>query len=57
MCALLAYLVKHHVAEKLYPAMVAGLQFNFHSADKGIILKVSSLKSILQNEYQAFLLF
>ncbi|XP_065362952.1 nardilysin [Calliphora vicina] len=41
LCALYAQLVKYRLAEELYPATVAGLSYQFYSAEKGVVLKVS----------------
>lgn len=36
-------LLKHHLAEELYPATVAGIEYSSYASDKGIVLKVCSL--------------
>lgn len=41
LCALYAQLVKYRLAEELYPASVAGLGYEFYSAEKGVVLKVN----------------
>ncbi|XP_075155037.1 nardilysin [Haematobia irritans] len=41
LCALYAQLVKYRLAEELYPATVAGLSYQFYSAEKGVVLKTN----------------
>lgn len=39
--SLYSMIVKHYMAEKLYPAVVAGLGYQLNSVEKGMLLKVS----------------
>lgn len=44
---LLSNVVKYYLAESLYPASVAGLSYQFYSAELGLVLKVSGFNEKL----------
>ena len=44
MTALYAELIKFRLGEELYPATVAGLNYQFYAAEKGVVLKVINIK-------------
>lgn len=39
--ALLVHFIKYDLAEILYPATCAGMEYNFYAAEKGVVLKVN----------------
>lgn len=41
MCALYAELINIHVSEELYPATIAGLNYELSAGQKGLILEVN----------------
>lgn len=41
MAALFPLLVKFQLAERLYPALLAGLGYEFYSSEKGLVIRIS----------------